>query len=61
MQQCTVTGQRILNGLIAQNKPGGFYQVQQIFDCDHYYNSAKELITFIDLDSTNLFDQKYYK
>lgn len=33
---------------IAYDQPGGFYRVQNIFDCDHYYNSATELITFVD-------------
>lgn len=33
---------------IAQNRPAGFYWIEQIFECDHYYNSATELITFID-------------
>ncbi len=33
---------------IALNQPGGFYRVQAIFDCDHYYNSATELVTFVD-------------
>ncbi|MGK7944336.1 MAG: alpha-amylase family glycosyl hydrolase [Microcystaceae cyanobacterium] len=32
---------------IALNR-GGFYGIQGIFDCDHFYNSATELITFID-------------
>ena len=33
---------------IAQNQPGGFHRIQAIFDCDHFYNSATELITFVD-------------
>ena len=33
---------------IAQNQSGGFHRIQAIFDCDHYYNSATELITFFD-------------
>ena len=33
---------------IALNQEGGFDRIQSIFDCDHYYNSATELITFID-------------
>lgn len=33
---------------IAQNQEGGFHRVQAIFECDHYYNSATELITFFD-------------
>ena len=33
---------------IAQNQEGGFHRIQAIFECDHYYNSATELITFFD-------------
>lgn len=33
---------------IALNQAGGFSRIQSIFDCDRYYNSATELITFID-------------
>lgn len=33
---------------IAQNQDGGFNRIQAIFECDHYYNSATELITFFD-------------
>ena len=33
---------------LAEGKPGGFHLVQNIFDLDYLYNTATELITFID-------------
>jgi len=33
---------------LAEGKPGGFYLVQDVFDLDYLYNTATELITFID-------------
>jgi cyclomaltodextrin glucanotransferase len=33
---------------LAQNAPGGFHLIQEIFDQDYRYNGATELITFID-------------
>ena len=32
----------------AQGSPGGFYLIQDVFDLDYLYNTATELITFID-------------
>jgi cyclomaltodextrin glucanotransferase len=37
-----------IRAAIAQNAEGGFYKVQDIFDLDYLYDSASELITFID-------------
>jgi len=33
---------------LAQGSPGGFHLIQDIFDLDYLYNTATELITFID-------------
>ncbi len=33
---------------LAQGSPGGFYLIQDVFDMDYLYNTATELITFID-------------
>lgn len=37
-----------IRAAIAQGKEGGFHLIQDIFDLDYLYNTATELITFID-------------
>ncbi len=37
-----------IRSALAENNEGGFYLIQEIFDQDYLYNSATELITFID-------------
>ncbi len=37
-----------IRSAIAQNKPGGFHLIQDVFQFDSRYNTATELITFID-------------
>ncbi|MEM8723310.1 MAG: alpha-amylase family glycosyl hydrolase [Cyanobacteria bacterium P01_G01_bin.39] len=37
-----------IRAALAQGDEGGFHLIQNIFDCDRFYNNATELITFID-------------
>jgi len=37
-----------IRGALGQGAEGGFHEIQNIFDLDHRYKSATELITFID-------------
>ena len=37
-----------IRAALAQGLPGGFYLIQDVFDLDYLYNTATELITFID-------------
>ncbi|MDX2230888.1 MAG: alpha-amylase family glycosyl hydrolase [Leptolyngbyaceae cyanobacterium bins.349] len=37
-----------IRGALGQGAEGGFHEIQKVFDMDHRYKSATELITFID-------------